>query len=202
MQGHYVRVEITRDPMEHIIKDCLAYEVPILISVHGEGRVALINGPKYPPVDVNPLEEYERLELCYGSDQSGRTWVEALYGPRHSKGLTQAIKDGVKVAEIAKDAFADEPPADYDEQDEEETPKDKIKNPDTDESGYVTAKEIRAALDAAGVKYPKKASRAALGDTLELLRALVEAEVEVPPGCDADDLIEMLADAGIEVETE
>lgn len=76
------RVPIRRDMAETLFVEVGEHEIPVLIAVHGEGRVQtdLIDTSDEVRNIDDPKIEYERLARLYGRDaDSGRAFVDLAY---------------------------------------------------------------------------------------------------------------------------
>lgn len=83
-----VTAVIHRDIAEKVARIVGRHELPLLEAVHGKAvEVDEKNPPNMPPREVDPIEEYERLERLYGFEpNSGLPFVERVYGRVHEFG--------------------------------------------------------------------------------------------------------------------
>lgn len=92
MKVHFVNAIIERDPMEKIPVCVPATALPILQLVHG-GKVSDIR-IKDDFKEVDPDQEYDRLEALYGERKgTGRSFAEEVYGSAHGMMRRMSIGD-------------------------------------------------------------------------------------------------------------
>jgi hypothetical protein len=102
------RVPIRRDMAETLLVDVGEHEIPVLIAVHGEGKVQteLICATDDVATIDDPKIEYERLGRLYGVDaQTGRRFVDIAYSDfRRFLEDLQAFAGVPKRRKVAADA--------------------------------------------------------------------------------------------------
>lgn len=86
MLAKHITVLVRRDMAESIPVAVFEHEVEILKDIHGEGNVETVEGPDYPPVEIDSGEEMDRLMGTYGASDAGLAYAERVYG-RSAKGL-------------------------------------------------------------------------------------------------------------------
>ena len=82
MQVPLKRIPIRRDMAETLLVDVGEHEIPVLLAVHGEGKVQMeLIAPTDDVLTIeDPKVEYERLGRLYGVDaQTGRRFVDVAY---------------------------------------------------------------------------------------------------------------------------
>jgi len=135
------RCVIVRDPMEKIVREIFAHELPILQAMHGESAV-VIEEEIEASLDRDPSSEYQRLEGLYGlHPEAGVPWVQVVYGLEMEGRLAKAMGG----RSVSSGAVPDE--MDYES---------------------FTAVELRALLDERGVEVPSRASK---GELVALAKA-------------------------------
>lgn len=113
-------VMVTRDPMMKVPTTVLDHEIPILIALHGEENVAIVETRKVKLTNVSPGSEYDRLTSKYEKSSVAGV-VQAVYGNNPSllaedMGLPYQRQRGARVArKAAASLFIDhENPQDQD----------------------------------------------------------------------------------------
>lgn len=92
MKVHFVKATIERDPMEKIPVCVPATALPILQLVHGGNVHDVRVQDDYK--DVDPEQEYERLESLYGERKgTGRSFAEEVYGSAHGMVRRMSLDD-------------------------------------------------------------------------------------------------------------
>lgn len=95
MKAHYVNIAIDKNAHMKLPVSCMAHEVPIYVAVHGEGRVELVGDAK-DYIDLEDLDaEFQRLEQKFGTDPTGASWAQNVYGRLFEGRLESAIKKGL-----------------------------------------------------------------------------------------------------------
>lgn len=141
MKARLIHVLVKRDMAEEISTITYAHALPILQEIHGEENITVIGDSDQPPVDLNPAEEYGRLETLYRLHESGVSHVERVYGRFIEKQFVAAVE-----------ALNIDAPADVDNAE--------------DENAKLTVPEIKAKLDELGIEYDAKAKKEDLLDLL------------------------------------
>jgi len=97
MKGYYVKALVEKDANMKQPVTVLAYEIPLLMAVFGEGSVQLTCDAPVGSIDVDPEKEYARLARKYGSDKTGAPHVVNLFGQYFSGAFADAVKKGAGV---------------------------------------------------------------------------------------------------------
>lgn len=105
---------INMDMVTKISRELWPWEVDILDAKHGDGTVQVID----PTVEVereslpDAADEFARLARMYGSDNSGMSYVEVVYGRGKAgiRALEKAMKQQPK-RKVAKKKTAAKKPA-------------------------------------------------------------------------------------------
>lgn len=93
MLAKYAKVLVRRDMAEIIGSTVFEHEVEILKDLHGEANIEELECD-LDPVEIDANEEYDRLAIVYGSNESGQLYVERCVG----RGAKQLEALGVKKA--------------------------------------------------------------------------------------------------------
>lgn len=82
MKVKHIVVTIKRGLSETTPVSCYAHEVDLLKSLHGNGNVEVADKrADEAPIDIEPGNEYSRLEMHYGIDtKTEMSHVERLFG--------------------------------------------------------------------------------------------------------------------------
>lgn len=101
-----VRVLIERDPMTKIPKEVRAWEVPVLRSQYGDGKVEIVGeGTPASGEEIDPREEYMRMRQVYGIESDTKqSHVDLIYG-RGEQGV-EALEKAMNKAKGAKSVKA------------------------------------------------------------------------------------------------
>lgn len=79
MLAKYTNILIRRDMAETLSPTLFEHELEILRDIHGEGNISVAS-TDFPAVEIDAGEEYDRLRLVYGSNDSGQLYVERCIG--------------------------------------------------------------------------------------------------------------------------
>lgn len=104
MKAEYIDLMVAKNPHMKLPLRCLAHEIPILAAIHGEGQIEIVGNPGLTmDPDMFDLDgEYVRLESKYGTDPTGASWVQNVYGRPFEGRIEAAVKKGVGLVGLKK----------------------------------------------------------------------------------------------------
>ena len=79
MQAKHVQVLIRRDMAEILSTNVFEHEVEILRDIHGAGNIEVLD-EVFPSIEIDENEEFDRLNMVYGKNDSGQSYVERVIG--------------------------------------------------------------------------------------------------------------------------
>ena len=80
MLAKHVQVLVRRDMAEIVSATVFEHELEILRDIHGDGNVNVDESIEYPIVEIDSGEEFDRLGMVYGANDSGQMYVERSIG--------------------------------------------------------------------------------------------------------------------------
>ncbi len=164
MKAEYIVVLIRKDVMQETPVTVFPHEIQILYEVHGESNVNVIDPfPDYEAQEIEPDDEYARLERRYGVDaeRNSMSFVELVYGKPFQKNLDKEIA-------LGKDRIVTED-SDFTE-------------PDMTETDLGKKDGLLARLKGIGVTYPPAARKKELEQILrhEFVSRITDATGKKP----------------------
>lgn len=196
----YVMVVVSRSMLRQIPNTYFAHEIPILQEVHGADRVRIVDFPltadgKPAGRAVNPESEYQRVRNRFGADESGRYYVDIVYGPYQAGGFKDALRKrytraDITVPTLRQDDIEEEVVGQVVALDAMDDSGDDSSSP---EEAAALRTAIRDKLNAWGVKYNPDAQLTMLEDLLEeaAVERLKAGGIDVDDGLDMNELIEL-----------
>lgn len=196
MKAEYVMVFVSRGPLESRTKRVFAHDVPCMRMRLGDSNVQMVSRGAVGVTEVSANAEYDRIEGFYGAMPGGEVVIEAIYGRRGSGRLRKAIMDGAgAVQDVVTESEEDD-----EEDDEESSSVDALSEEGVIESSTATTMDvdgIRAALDAMGILYLKRAKQKELTELMDLGEKALTNGIDIPFGANRADLEDLLVEAGL-----
>lgn len=87
MLAKHIRALVRRDMAETISISVFEHELEVLKDIHGEANISVVDPlPDVAPVEIDSGEEFDRLSQYYGTNESGQSYAERVFG-RGARGL-------------------------------------------------------------------------------------------------------------------